>query len=86
MIEPVELDTVTTEDLVTELQKRFNFRGVVIWQPKYNGVPNTEWRWHSMHCDCNTVCQEISQALSSAVIDVEEGGEPTAVTEDPAVG
>lgn len=57
----------STEELVTELQKRMNFRGVVIWQPDYNGVPDTKWRWHSMHCVAEIVCSEILQSLRPSI-------------------
>lgn len=81
---PPSLDQVTTEDIVTELQKRMNFRGVVIWQPGYKGVPDTNWRWHAMHCLVQSVCSEILQAMTPADVVIEcEPGQP-ATDEAPA--
>ena len=64
----MDLDLATTSELITELQKRMNFRGVLIWQPEYNGIPNTDWRWHSMHCLAPTVCSEVLQSFQIPVV------------------
>lgn len=80
------LDLAATEDLITELQKRMNFRGVVIWQPGYNGNPDTNWRYHSMHCVASVVCSEILQALQpqDVTITVAPGGEAPAENQSEA--
>jgi len=72
----MDLDLATTSELITELQKRMNFRGVLIWQPEYNGIPNTDWRWHSMHCLAPTVCSEVLQSFQGSVTLVGGMAEP----------
>lgn len=83
-MEKSAIELAATEDLVTELQKRMNFRGVVIWQPHYNGVPDIGWKWHSMHCVALTVCQEISAALTPPEITVGAGEPAVENDEQPA--
>jgi len=58
------VNLATTEELVAELRARANFRGVVMWQPNYNGEANTSWQWHSMNCDAAIVCREIADSIS----------------------
>lgn len=82
MVEPANLDLATTEELVTELKKRMNFRGLIIWQPSYSGVPSTNWQYHSMHCLAADVCQEMLVAIAPPDINIDVGGGEPAVEQD----